>query len=129
MLAAVLAAALGSQVPAPLPNPASGDWVLIRVQRVIAPANMPGQCFVQGRVDQVIHGQTYRQGQTVGISLACRPGAGVSPVALRIGEARRAPPTIQVLREMKQALAHLDTGGRVVDNQYYGVDAASPGRP
>ncbi len=73
MLAAILAAAIAGPAPAgPNIQTNTGEWVLVSVKRVIAPENMPGQCFVAAQVDRVVHGQRYKPGQPVYISLACR---------------------------------------------------------
>lgn len=121
MIAAILAAAIAGP-PAPAlkaPSTDSGEWVLVSVKRVIAPENMPGQCFVAAQVDSVVHGQRYKAGQPVYISMACRRG-GMTRAALN---ATPVPRTVQSLRETKRALVHLDASGGVVDNQFYGVGA------
>ena len=129
MIAALMAAALATGPATPAKPALSGDWVVVSVRRVIAPENMPGQCFVQAQIDQVVHGQSYRAGQPVYISLACRRG-GVSPASAELNRiAGPEPKTIQVLKETKRALAHLDAGARVVNNEYYGAAAMTPLRP
>ena len=120
MLAAILAAAIAGPVPAgPNIQINTGEWVLVTVKRVIAPENMPGQCFVAAQVDRVVHGQRYKPGQPVYISLACRTG-GMTPAAMPLNSAPP-PRTIQSLRETKRALVHLDASSGVVDNPFYGV--------
>ena len=65
MIAAILAAtALAA------PDLTTGDWVVVAVHRVIAPDQIPGQCFVQAKVDQVVHGETYKPGQAVALTVA-----------------------------------------------------------
>jgi hypothetical protein len=116
--AAALAAALAQPLPA-APAAASGNWVVVAVQRVIAPDQMQGQCFIQGRVERVVRGRAFRAGDAIGLSLACRFG-GFTPA-----QATHAPavPTIQTLRSQKRALVHVDAAGRVLENGYYGFGA------
>lgn len=126
MIAAVLAAALTPQLPsALLPSMTSGEWLVVSVGRVIAPDQHPGECFVQGRVEQVVHGRVYRPGDAIAISLACRQG-GLSPAV-----ATATPPTvtIQTLRSQKRALVHVDAGGRVLNNGFWGLGDYARLRP
>ncbi len=117
MIAAILAAALAQQ-PAQ-PTMTSGNWVTVAMQRVIAPDQTEGQCFVQGRVEQVIHGRAFQPGDAIGLSVPCRNG-GLSPAAY--GGAPSVI-TVQTLRSQKHALVHVDGAGRVLDNGYYGFGA------
>jgi hypothetical protein len=123
MIAAVLALSLGAVVLAQAaPATVSGDWVVVAVQRVIAPAQTQGQCFIQGRVEQVVHGRAWRVGDAIGLSLACRVG-GLTPAAATAGPAI---PTVQTLRSQKRALVHVDAAGRVLENGYYGYGERLP---
>lgn len=121
MIAAILAAFAALQ-PAPMIDTSQGDWVLVTVNRVVAPDQIPGQCFVQAKIDQVVNGRNFRSGDAVAITVGCRTG-GLSPiVAVRGAEA----PTIETLRTLKRALVHLDAGGRVLENGYYALGQALP---
>jgi hypothetical protein len=117
MIGLMLAAALGAQA-AP-----SGDWVVVDVQRVIAPETTRGQCFVQGQVRRVVRGEAYLPGQNVAIALACTAGRRqlMIPLAAEPGAIRRPPITVQRLEATKRALVHLDRQGRVIGNEYYAV--------
>ena len=116
---AALALFLAAQVAAAPPSPSAmtGDWVVVAISRVIAPDQHPGECFVEGRVEQVVHGRAYRGGDPIALSMRCRNG-GFDRTALA-----RAPEilTIQALRAEKRALVHVDAGGRVLDNGFYGL--------
>lgn len=128
MIAAVLAAALAVQAPETAPR--SGQWVILDVQRVIAPDITQGQCFVQGRVSQVVRGRLYKPGQQLNVSVACVKGSTSQLIPLQAtpGPARRPPITVERLESLKRALVHLDASARVVDNDYYavGVQPLSP---
>ena len=122
MIAAALAFWLAAQPsPAPVLPPASmtasGEWLVVSVGRVIAPDQHPGECFVQGRVEQVVHGTAYRTGDAIALTLACRNGGYDRTQATRTPE----PVTIQTLRSQKRALVHVDSGGRVLGNGFYGL--------
>ena len=118
MIAVMLAAALTAQ-----PAPRTGQWVILDVLRVIAPEQTRGQCFVQGRVAQVVRGRLFRQGQQLGVSLACvqGPEAPLIPLRAAPGPERRPPITVMQLEIIKRALVHLDADARVVNNDYYPV--------
>lgn len=128
---ALIAAVLTAQYTPPQPSaPATldtrkGDWVLVTVNRVVAPDQIPGQCFVQAKVDQVVHGDTYKPGQAVAMTVPCRAG-GLNPTVSILGQEA---PTIQTLRTQKRALVHLDTGGRVLQNGYYALGQTIPLAP
>jgi hypothetical protein len=125
MIAAILAG-LAALQPLPDVGASRGDWLLVTVHRVIAPDQIPGQCFLQARIDEVVNGHSFRTGDAVAISVACRPG-GLAPAAAVRGVP--AVPTIETLRSQKRALVHLDAGGRVLDNGYYGLGAPMPITP
>ena len=125
MLAAILAAVLAALPQPPNLDTRQGDWILVTADRVVAPENMPGECFVQARVDQVVHGENFRVGQRVALVVPCRQG-GFDPT---VNILRQAPPTIQTLRTQKRALVHLDAGGRVLDNAYYALGQTIPLAP
>jgi hypothetical protein len=114
MIALVLAVALVGPVPT-AEQMAVGNWLVVAVQRVIAPDQMQGQCFVQGRVEQVVHGRAFRPGDAIAMSLPCRAG-GITPTA---AGPRPEVPTIQGLRAAKRALVHVDAAGRVLENGFY----------
>lgn len=123
MLSAILASVLAMQAPA---QADAGSWLNIAVFRVIAPAHIPGQCFVQGRVNRVISGQgPFRAGGDIAITVNCVEDGG-SPV---ISGAARRPPTIEALRSQKEATVHVDAGSRVIDNAFIGLGAVSPAAP
>jgi hypothetical protein len=121
MIAALLAAALIQATPETAPR--TGEWVILDVQRVIAPEQTRGQCFVEGRVEQVVRGRIYKQGQQLGVSVACVKGPAnqLIPLQARREPAKRPPITVERLRSLKRALVHLDAFARVVDNDYYAV--------
>jgi hypothetical protein len=121
IVAAVLAAAVAQLLP-PLPAGTTGEWVVVTVQRVIAPDQIQGQCFLQGRVDQVVRGRAFQAGDAIGLSMSCRFG-GYSPAV-----ATFAPqiPTVETLRSQKRVLVNVDAAGRVLQNGYYGLGAAMP---
>ena len=123
MIATILAGLMAAAPVAATDDP--GAWLMIAVARVIAPDQIPGQCFVQARVDQVLSGAGYRAGDTVAITVPCLNG-GLAP-SDEAGP--RAPQTIESLRSQKRALVHLDAGGRVLANDYYGLGEASAVRP
>ena len=123
MIAVILAAALTQQFPSAAAM-ANGEWVVVAVQRVIAPDQTQGQCFIQGRVEQVVHGRAFRPGDAIALSLPCRAG-GITPTAVG---SRPEIPTIQALRSPSRALVHVDAAGRVLDNGYYGFGAAPEAR-
>jgi hypothetical protein len=129
MIAAVLAAALAVQAT-PETAPRSGQWVILDVQRVIAPDITQGQCFVQGRVSQVVRGRLYKPGQQLNVSLPCVKGPAnpLIPLQATPGLGKRPPITVERLESLKRALVHLDASARVVDNDYYavGVQPLSP---
>ena len=116
MIAAILAAALAQAFPTPEAM-TRGDWVVVAVQRVVAPEQTQGQCFIQGRVEQVVHGRAFRTGDAIALSLPCRAG-GITSTAS--GPAPEVP-TVRTLRIFKHALAHVDAAGRVLGNDYYGL--------
>jgi len=122
MIALALAAALAQQ-PAPAMN--TGNWVVVAVQRVIAPDQTQGQCFLQGKVETVIHGRAFQQGDAIALSMSCR-ASGFTPTAYA-----PAPPvpTIQALRSQKRVLVHVDAAGRVLENGYWGFEAIIPAGP
>ncbi|HTK33886.1 MAG TPA: hypothetical protein VL358_01195 [Caulobacteraceae bacterium] len=122
MIALALAAALAQQA-APAMN--TGNWVVVAVQRVIAPDQTQGQCFVQGKVEQVVHGRAFRRGDAIALSVSCR-ASGFTPAAYTPAPA---VPTIQALRAQKRVLVHVDAAGRVLENGYYGFEAIVPVRP
>jgi hypothetical protein len=122
MIAAILAAGLAGLAAQAAPAAVSGDWVVVKVQRVIAPDQTQGQCFIQGRVEQVVHGRAWSVGDAIGLSLACRVG-GLTPAVARPGPAI---PTVQALRSQKRALVHVDAAGRVFENGYYGFGERAP---
>ncbi len=127
MIGAVFAAAVAL---APAQRPAAGEWLVVKVERVIAPDQQPGECFVQGKVEQVVRGAVYRAGDAVALTVPCRQG-GVTP-ARWSGEAfgpeerlvGQEPPTLETLRSQRRALVHVDAGGRLLDNGYWGLGAA-----
>ncbi|OYX31607.1 MAG: hypothetical protein B7Y99_09760 [Caulobacterales bacterium 32-69-10] len=125
MLAAILAAVLAALPQPPTLDTRQGDWIIVTADRVVAPENMPGECFVQAKVDQVVHGENFRVGQRVALVVPCRQG-GLEPTVAILGQA---PPTIQTLRTQKRALVHLDAGGRVLRNGYYALSQAIPLAP
>ncbi|HTI66652.1 MAG TPA: hypothetical protein VL460_03780 [Caulobacteraceae bacterium] len=108
MIATILAGLAALQ-----PAPQAGEWLLVTVQRVIAPDQIPGQCFVQARIDQVVQGRAFRSGDPVAITMACRAND------LAPGPSQ----TIAALRAQKRALVRLDAGGRLLGEDYYGLDA------
>ena len=124
MIAAILAAALTQPFPSASAM-AIGEWLVVAVQRVIAPDQTQGQCFVQGRVEQVVHGRAFQPGDAIALSLSCRSG-GITSTAAGPGPQI---PTIQTLRANKRALVHVDAAGRVLDNGYYGFGTVVPARP
>jgi hypothetical protein len=124
MIALLLAAALAPSAPT-AEQMATGNWVVVAVQRVIAPDQMQGQCFVQGRVEQVVHGRAFRPGDAIAMSLSCR-ASGITTAA---AGPRPEIPTVQALRSQKRALVHVDAAGRVLENGYYGFGAMAPTRP
>jgi hypothetical protein len=113
-----------AEAPATL-DTRKGDWVMVTVHRVLAPDQIPGQCFVQAKVDQVVHGETYKPGQAVALTVPCRAG-GLNPAVTILGQQA---PTIETLRTQKRALVHLDAGGRVLQNGYYALGQAIPLAP
>ena len=124
MITAILAAALTQTAPT-APAMASGEWVVVAVQRVIAPDQIQGQCFIQGKVEQVVHGRAFQAGDAIGLSLSCRAG-GITPATFA---SKPEVPTIQTLRAQKRALVHVDAAGRVLDNGYYGFGSMIPTAP
>lgn len=122
MLVGVVAAVLLAQSPVQLPPDAAPgeNWVVVAVGRVIAPDQHPGMCFVQGRIEQVVQGDAWRVGQSIGLTLACRAGLEQT-IALQPAPE---PPTIRLLKSRKRALVRVDEGGRVLRNAYYGLDPA-----
>jgi hypothetical protein len=133
MIAALLAAGL-VQLP-PGASAAVGDWLVVDVARVIAPDQHPGECFVQGRVEQVVRGRQFRPGDAVALTIPCRAG-GATPAAWRSGgfdlndlPAGREAPTIATLRAQKRILVHVDAGGRLLDNGFWGLGEVQPARP
>jgi hypothetical protein len=125
MIAAALLAL--SLVQAPLPSAgdmASGEWLVVGIGRVIAPNQHPGECFVEGRVERVVHGRAFRAGAPIALTLRCRAGA-MTPIAAAAPE----PPTIRAIRSQKHALVHVDAGGRVLANGFWGLGAYDRLRP
>ena len=122
MIAAVLAAAMAIQAT-PETAPRTGQWVVIDVQRVIAPETTQGQCFVQGKVAQVVRGRLYKPGQELALSVACtkNPRGPLIPLQATPRPARPPPISVERLESLKRALVHLDASGRVVNNEYYGI--------
>lgn len=115
MIAVMLAAALTAR-----PAPTTGNWVVLDVLRVMAPEQTRGQCFVQGRVAQVVRGRLYKQGQQLAVSLACVAGpAPLIPLQAGPGAVKRPPITVEQLERAKRALVHLDANARVLNNDYY----------
>ena len=125
MLAAIVAVMVAAMPQPQGLDTRKGDWILVTADRVVAPENMPGECFVQARVDQVVHGESFKVGQRVALVVPCRQG-GFDPT---VNLMRQAPPTIQTLRTQKRALVHLDAGGRVLDNAYYALGQTIPLAP
>lgn len=120
MIAVLLAATLAQVTPETAPR--TGEWVVLDVQRVIAPEQTQGQCFVQGKVERVVRGQRYKAGQQLAVSVACVKGANqVIPLQAQRGPVKPGPITVERLESLKQALVHLDAQQRVVDNEYYAV--------
>ena len=120
MIAVLLAASLAQTTPEAAPR--TGEWVVLDVQRVIAPEQTRGQCFVQGRVARVVLGRRYKEGQQLAISVACvQSGSQLIPLQATREPPRRPPITVQRLEALKKALVHLDDQQRVVDNEYYAV--------
>jgi hypothetical protein len=114
MIAAILALAALQ----PTPDVQTGDWFVVAVHRVIAPDQIPGQCFLEAHVEQVVHGRGFRSGDAVAITMACRPDD-------RAGDGTQ---TIAALRSHKRALVRLDPGGRLVENGYYALDEGAEQR-
>ena len=124
MLSAILASALAMQAPA---QADPGSWLNVAVFRVIAPAHIPGQCFVQGRVNRVMSGQgPFRAGDSIAITVNCVEGGMGPAVALK---GARQPPSIDALRSQKEAMVHVDAGSRVIDNEFIGVGAITRAVP
>lgn len=124
MLSAIFAGALAVQAPA---QADAGSWLNIAVFRVIAPAHIPGQCFVQGRVNRVISGPgPFRAGGDIAITVNCVEGGGGAADEV---EGARRPPTIDALRAHKEAMVHVDAGSRVIGNAFIGLGAVSRAIP
>jgi len=119
MIALAFAAALAA---APLPpsrnQMTSGEWIVIAVGRVIAPDQHPGECFIEGRVEQVLRGRAYRVGGPAALTLRCR-AESLSPIAAAPGPSE--PPTVSGLKATRHALVHADAGGRVIDNGFWAL--------
>jgi hypothetical protein len=110
MIVSILAAAMTMQAP---PDLATGEWVVVSIHRVIAPDQIPGQCFVEARIDQVVSGRRFRAGDPVAITMACRADE------MAVGEAV----TVANLKAQTRALVRLDVGGRVAKGGWYALEA------
>jgi hypothetical protein len=110
----LLASAL--TVSAVLPASAAGDNVLlIDVSKVNVPHSLPGRCQLNGIINQVWQGKTFRPGEAITIAVPCNsgtsgyltpaqavPGIGVHFIAA------------DVLMKSKQGLARIDDDGALI---------------
>jgi hypothetical protein len=101
---------------AAVPASAAGDNVLlIDVSKVNVPHSLPGRCQVNGIVNQVWLGKTFRRGEAITITVPCS-AADSGHLAPALGVPGFGPHFIaaDVLRRSKQGLAHIDDAGRLI---------------
>ena len=104
---------------AAVPASAAGDnVVLIDVSKVNVPRSLPGRCQVNGIVNQVWQGKTFRPGETVTITVPCN-AADSGHLTPAVAVPGLGPHFIaaDVLRMSKQGLAHIDDAGNLIWKQ------------
>jgi len=99
-----------------LPASAAGDNVLlIDVSKVTVPRSLPGRCQVNGIVNQVWQGKTFRPGEAITIAVPCS-AADSGRLTPAVAVPGLGPHFIaaDVLRKSKQGLAHIDDAGALI---------------
>jgi hypothetical protein len=94
---------------------AAGDSaVLIRVSNVRLPSSLPGVCQVNGVINQVLDGKTYRAGQPLSLQVPCGSLSRATPLLPAVQEhgVRLVDP--DVLAATKLGGAHIDDTGRLI---------------
>jgi hypothetical protein len=96
---------------------AQGDnAVLLSVTGVTVPGKLPGDCQVQGAVQQVFWGKAFHTGQAVTVKVPCNDGtARLTPaVAVISGTENAHVIAAPILKMSRQGLARLDDAGALI---------------
>lgn len=101
---------------ASLPASAAGDNVLlIDVSKVTVPHSLPGRCQVNGIINQVWQGKTFRPGETITIAVPCDAAdSGRFTPAVAVPGLGPHFIAADVLRMSRQGLAHIDDAGALI---------------
>ena len=110
---AVLASVLA--ISTAVPASATGDnVVLIAVNKVGVPSNLPGLCRLNANITQVWEGRAFHSGQALVLSVPCSAGNSFrTPANLVPGQGAHLF-AVDVLRKSKQGLARIDDAGVLI---------------